>query len=52
MANLPLPFLHHLAYVASGDQIKEDELGGACSTHGRDQKSSSANCSTATLGKP
>jgi hypothetical protein len=22
----------------SGDQIKEDEMGGACSTHGRDEK--------------
>jgi hypothetical protein len=21
-----------------GDQIKEDEMGGACSTHGRDEK--------------
>jgi len=28
--------LHNL--YASGDQIKEDEMGGSCITHGRDEK--------------
>jgi len=29
--------LHNL-YVSPNDQIKEDEMGGACSTHGKNEK--------------
>jgi len=28
---------HFIKYY-SGDQVKEDEMGGACSTHGCDEK--------------
>jgi hypothetical protein len=28
----------HNSYAYSGDQIKEDEMGGACSMHERDEK--------------
>jgi hypothetical protein len=28
----------HTLYSSSGDQIKEDEMGGACSAHGRYEK--------------